>query len=158
MNANLRPSLRVGAVSLALTAAIAAFAPAFSDTTFGVRTGVYTEQSAGFIGGEVLTPIASNWSFNPNLEVALTDDQDVVTVNGDFHYDFFQDRPYWVWAGGGPAVIHREFVSDSDDTALGMNVLGGIAWRTTSKVSPYLQGKVTISNDDEAVLAFGLRF
>lgn len=142
-----------------VVAALAASTPARSDTTFGVRTGVYTEQSAGFLGGEVVTSIASNWYFNPNLEVAMATDRDIVTVNGDFHYDFFQDRPYWVWAGGGPAVIHREDdPTDSNDTAFGVNFLGGIAWKTSAKVSPYLQAKVTVSNDDEAVLAFGLRF
>jgi len=135
-----------------------AFTPAFSDTTFGVRTGLYTDANAGFLGGEVVTSLASSWYFNPNLEVALSGSRDVVTVNGDFHYDFFHDRPYWVWAGGGPAVIHREIESESDETDLGVNFLGGIAWKTSAKVSPYFQGKVTISDNDEAVLAFGLRF
>jgi hypothetical protein len=125
--------------SLAIAVALVFCSSAFAATTFGVRTGVYTDQTAGFVGGEVLTPIAQNWSFNPNLEVAMADSRDVVAVSGDFHYDFFQDRPYWVWAGGGPAVIHREFDDDSDDTALGVNVLGGIAWRTSTKVSPYVQ-------------------
>ena len=146
--------LVVPAVAVALCAAT----PAAADTSFGVRTGVYTDANAGFLGGEVVTSIASSWYFNPNLEVAVAGDRDVVTANGDFHYDFFQDRPYWVWAGGGPAVIHREFENNTDETDLGVNVLGGIAWKTTAKVSPYLQGKVTISNNDEAVLAFGLRF
>jgi hypothetical protein len=143
----------------AIVVVLAAFTPASSDTTFGVRTGVYTEQSAGFLGGEVVTSIAPSWYFNPNLEVALVaTDNNIVTVNGDFHYDFFHDRPYWVWAGGGPAVIHRELPATSDDTDFGVNFLGGIAWKTASKVNPYLQAKVTVSNEDEAVLAFGLRF
>jgi predicted outer membrane lipoprotein len=141
-----------------LAAAFAAFSPAYSDTTFGVRTGLYTDASAGFVGGEVVTSIASGWYFNPNLEVALAGSHDVVTANGDFHYDFFQDRPYWVWAGGGPAVIHRENPTDANRTDLGVNFLGGIAWKTSEHVSPYLQGKVTLSDSDEAVLAFGLRF
>jgi hypothetical protein len=151
----LHPRWIVGAIVVAL----AAFTPALSATTFGVRTGVYTEQNAGFLGGEVVTSIAPSWYFNPNLEVAMVaTDNNVVTVNGDFHYDFFQDRPYWVWAGGGPAVIHREFPTASDDTDFGVNFLGRIAWKTASKVNPYLQAKVTVSNEDEAVLAFGLRF
>jgi hypothetical protein len=157
MYRNPNTGLRLVVGSLALAGAISACTSASADTTFGVRTGVYTDESAGFVGGEVNTSIANNWSFSPNLEVALTDDQDIVTVNGDFHYDFFQDRPYWVWAGGGPAVIHREIEADSDDTALGVNFLGGIAWRTKSKAAPYLQGKVTLSDDDEVVLAFGVR-
>ena len=146
--------------SFVVVMALAAVTPAVADTTFGVRTGVYTDANAGFLGGEVVTPFApsSNWYFNPNLEVAAASGRDVVTVNGDVHYDFFQDRPYWVWAGGGPAVIHREFSSETDDTDFGVNFLGGIAWKTSAKVSPYLQGKVTLSNNDEAVLAFGLRF
>jgi hypothetical protein len=158
MNRNRVSHPRWVVLALAVVAGLAAGRSALSATTFGVRTGVYTEQSAAFVGGEVNTSIASNWSFAPNLEVALANEQDVVTVNGDFHYDFFQDRPYWVWAGGGPAVIHRELSSNTDNTSLGVNFLGGIAWRTDSKVAPYLQGKVTLSNDDEAVLAFGVRF
>ena len=144
----------VGSVVVAL----AALTPALSDTNFGVRTGVYTEQSAGFLGGEVVTSLGSSWYFNPNLEVAMvSSDDDIVTVNGDFHYDFFHDRPYWVWAGGGPAFIHRDEPVE-DDNDFGVNFLGGIGWKTASKVSPYLQAKVTLSNEDEAVLAFGLRF
>jgi len=142
----------------ALAVAATASTPTRCDTTFGVRTGVYTDANAGFVGGEVVTSIAPSWYFNPNLEVAAAGDRDVVSVNGDFHYDFFQDRPYWVWAGGGPAVIHRNMPDESDETNLGANFLGGIGWKTSAKVQPYLQGKVTISQTDEAVLAFGLRF
>jgi hypothetical protein len=158
MNRNQAPRSHVLVRTLALAALLAAGTSASAATTFGVRTGVYAEENAGFVGGEVITSIAPNWSFNPNLEVALTNDHDVVTVNGDFHYDFFKDRPYWVWAGGGPAVIHREVPVDTDHTALGVNFLSGVAWRTDSKVAPYVQAKVTLSNDDEAVLAFGVRF
>jgi len=155
----IRASLKrwvVGSGVLAI--ALAASTYALSDTTYGVRTGVYTDASAGFLGGEVVQSIAPSWYFNPNLEVAAAGDRDVVTLNGDFHYDFFQDRPYWVWAGGGPAVIHRNMPNESDETNIGANFLGGIGWKTSSKVHPYLQGKVTLSETDEAVLAFGLRF
>jgi len=145
----------------AVVAALAAMVPAYSDTTFGVRTGVYTDAEAGFLGGEVVTSLPHSWYFNPNLEVAFagSNNTDVVTVNGDFHYDFFHDRPYWVWAGGGPAVIHRDDPPvNVDTTDLGVNFLGGIGWKTAAKVSPYFQGKVTLADNDEAVLAFGVRF
>jgi hypothetical protein len=137
---------------------LAASTPAFSGTTFGVRAGFYADASAGFVGGEVVTSIAPSWYFSPNLEVAAASRRDVITVNGDFHYDFFQDRPYWVWAGGGPAVIHRSMPDETDHTYFGANFLGGIGWKASAKLSPYLQGKVTLSNNNEVVLAFGLRF
>jgi hypothetical protein len=145
----------LGALAVAV---LTAATPARSDTTFGVRTGLYTDASAGFVGGEVVTSIANGWYFNPNLELAVAGNHDIVTANGDFHYDFLRDRPYWVWAGGGPAVIHRENPIDANRTELGANFLGGIAWKTSERVSPYLQAKVTISDSDEAVLAFGVRF
>lgn len=150
---------RLAAVAAVATAAFAlAATPASATTDFGFRTGVYTDANAAFLGGEVVTSIAPRWYFNPNLEVAVNGDRDVVTANGDFHYDFFNDRPYWVWAGGGPAVIHRERPFENDTNDLGVNVLGGIGWKTRSQVSPYTQAKVTFSDVDEVVLAFGLRF
>ena len=71
----------LGPVALAI--ALAASTHAFSETTYGVRTGFYKDASAGFIGG--------------------------------------------------------------------------IGWQASSGVYPYLQAKVTISNNDEAVVAFELR-
>jgi len=150
-----RTSIRILGIGLVAIATAVLASPLLADTRFGVRTGVYTEESAGFLGGEVVTSLSPSWYFNPNLEVALNGDRDVLTVNGDVHYDFFHDRPYWVWAGAGPAYIHRE---EGDTNDLGVNLLGGIGWKTRSKVSPYVQGKVTVSNDDEAVLAVGMRF
>ena len=74
-----------------------------------VRAGVYPSADAVSIGGGVLTGISHAWYFNPNVEYAFAgDNNDVLTVNGDVHYDFFQDRPYFVWAGAGPALIHTE--------------------------------------------------
>ncbi|HEX4826214.1 MAG TPA: hypothetical protein VFV19_18080 [Candidatus Polarisedimenticolaceae bacterium] len=150
-----RTSIRILGIGFVTIATAILASPVLAETRFGVRTGVYVDDSAGFLGGEIVTAIAPNWYFNPNLEAALNGDRDVITVNGDFHYDFFQDRPYWVWAGAGPAYIHRE---EGDQDAFGVNLLGGIGWKTRSKVSPYVQGKVTLSNDDEAVLAVGMRF
>jgi hypothetical protein len=132
--------------------------PARADTTFGVRTGVYTDAEAAFLGGEAVVKMAPHWYFNPNLEATLNADRDVFSVNADFHYDFFTDRSYWVWAGAGPAFIHRQEPVDGDDDDLGANIFGGIGWKTRSQVSPYVQAKVTLSDVDEAVLAVGMRF
>jgi hypothetical protein len=131
---------------------------AHADSLVGVRTGVYTEAEAGFFGAEVVTPIAQTWYFNPNLEYAFVGvDRDVLSINGDFHYDFILDRPFYLWAGAGPAVIVREVVPGDRQTDLGVNLIGGMGWKKTN-VEPYLQGKVAFSDDTEAVLAFGARF
>ncbi len=153
-----RSILRRWLLAALVLAPAAIAAPARASTVFGVRTGVYTDAGAGFVGAEAVTSIAQAWFFNPNLEYAFTNnDRDVVTVNGDFHYDFILDRPYYVWAGAGPAVIVREILPGDHRTELGLNLVGGIGWKT-QKVTPYVQGKVTVADDPEAVLAVGVRF
>jgi len=155
MNRTHSPIRFLGVGLVAIAAALVA-SPLPAATDVGVRTGVYTDANAGFLGGEVNTTISSNWYFNPNVEYAFGDDNnDVLTVNGDVHYDFFHDRPYYVWAGAGPALIHTE---RNDENDFGVNLLGGIGWKTRQKVTPYVQGKVTVADDNEAVLAVGMRF
>jgi hypothetical protein len=43
------------------------------------------------------------------------------------------------------------------ETDIGLNVLAGLGWKGASVV-PYVQGKVVLADDTEAVLAFGVRF
>jgi hypothetical protein len=149
----------------ALAAALAFAAPAgpASAVDFGVRAGVYDDAGEAFVGGELLAQLSPRWFFNPNVEYVFVDDGDLITVNGDFHYDFPVDFNGYVWAGGGPALIldDREFPprgrEDDDDTDLGVNLLGGVGWRADGLV-PYVQGKIILADETEAVLAFGLRF
>ncbi len=130
---------------------------------FGVRAGTYTDAGEAFVGGEVLIELSSPWFFNPNVEYVFIDDGDLITVNGDFHYDFDVEGPVYVWAGAGAALIFRDDDrprpgdDDDGDTELGVNLLAGVGWRTPSVV-PYIQGKVILSDDSEAALAFGVRF
>lgn len=149
----------VTVVAAACVAAILGAAPAAAQPfVWGVRAGVYTDANAGFLGGEALTTIAPSWYFDPNLEVAFAGGRDIVTANGDFHYGFLRNRPYYVWAGAGPAFIHREANADGRDNAFGVNLIGGIGWKNVRSFKPYTQLKVTLSDRTEAVLAVGLRF
>lgn len=151
-----RISIRVVGAALAAIGLACFASPTLADTRVGVRTGIYTDAEAGFLGGEVNTSISRSWYFNPNVEYAFGDnDNDVLTVNGDVHYDFFHDRPYYVWVGAGPAYIRHDATDDND---LGLNLVSGIGWKTRSRVTPYVQGKVTLADNDEAVLAVGMRF
>jgi hypothetical protein len=133
---------------------------AASAADFGVRTGFYSEANEGYVGAEVLVNMSRSWFFNPNAEYVFIDNGTLMTFNGDVHYDFEVNGPTYVWAGGGPAVILRDpdFPRRSDrETELGVNLLAGIGWRASSVV-PYLQGKVTLSDNNEAAVAFGVRF
>src|SRR5262249_13963900 len=119
-------SLGLAAAGSLLAASV--LAPAFGESTptsFGVRTGVYTDASEAFLGAEALTPIAQAWYFNPNLEYAFAGSRDVLALSGDFHYDFLHNRPYYVWAGAGPSVVRKDDGVGDHRTDLGVNLIGG---------------------------------
>ena len=144
-------ALAVGAVLVS--------APALANVDFGGRAGAYTDETRAFFGAELLTPLdhARTWYANPNVEFALSDESDVTSVNGDFHYDFDTHGRYAVWAGGGPAVlfIDREF--SDDDSDIGLNLLAGFG-KKRGDVRPYFQGKYVVADDSTAVFAVGVRF
>ena len=129
---------------------------------FGVRAGEYTEVGEPFIGLEFLTQVVRPeiW-FNPNFEYVLVDNGDLVTLNFDFHYDFDVPDPLLVWAGAGPALVYSQIDrprgDDDNETDIGLNLLGGVGWRVNSLV-PYLQAKALLSDENEFVVAVGLRF
>lgn len=154
--------MRIPALSvvLLLLTSLALVAPAQA-VDFGVRAGVYEDANEGFVGGELLIGIANPWYFNPNVEYVFVDNGDLITVNADFHYDFDVQAPLFVWAGGGPALIvsdrDRPGRDDDGDTEVGANLLAGVGWQAGAVV-PYLQAKVILSDDSQAVLAFGVRF
>jgi len=134
-------------------------AAALAEWDFGARGGVYSEESDAFAGIEGLTQMgASQWFFNPNSEFVAVDDGDLVTVNGDFHYDFATNGPTYVWAGGGPALIVRDQDVGGSETDPGLNLLSGVGFNKGGSVTPYLQGKLLVSDENEGVLAFGVRF
>lgn len=149
------------AVPLLLGAALFGAVPASSTTLFGVRAGEYTEVGDPFLGLELNTSLQYNIWFNPNVEYVFRDEGDLATLNFDFHYDFPVKRPLLVWAGGGPALIYRKDElprgRSESETDFGLNLLGGVGW-TVGRLVPYAQAKAILSDDNEFVIAFGLRF
>jgi hypothetical protein len=150
------------ALALAAALVLGAPAPAEAQVDFGVRGGFYSDASAGFIGGELLFGLTREWFLNPNFEYVFVDDGDLSTLNLDFHYDLPTGRdPYYVWLGGGPALVLRSDDrdrDDGDDNDLGFNLLAGVGFGKREAIRPYVQGKVLISNNTEAAIAVGLRF
>lgn len=161
-----RPSGRTNAVailSLLAAAVLLAWpqpAAAQSDWDLGVRGGVYTGADAGFVGVEALGRIGrTSWYFNPNVEAAFPDNEDLYTFNADFHYDIPTGSNVAVWLGGGPALILHDPNNPRRDneTDFGGNLIAGIGLQRGA-VRPYLQGKLIFADDTEAVLAVGFRF
>ena len=123
-----------------------------------LRGGAYTDAEAAMVGGGALVNLepSNRWYFNPNLELAFPERGDLMTVNGDFHYDFPSGGlAYWV--GAGPALRFVDPEIGDNDTDLGANVLAGLGARQ-GDVRPFGQLKVMVADDSEAVLMFGIRF
>lgn len=126
---------------------------------FGVRAGAYLEDEDPFVGLELLTRLGgSDWFFNPNVEFVFADERDRVSLNADFHYDFLEERRFYLWAGAGLGAIYSESGQGRDsETDLGANLLGGIGWKL-SGMTPYAQLKIVLADDAEVVAGVGLRF
>lgn len=130
-----------------------------ADVDVDLRGGYYTDVEDPYLGGGILMNLGdSRWYFNPNAEFVFSDDPDLMTLNGDFHYDFTETSEWSFWAGGGPAVIFTDPDPGDSDTDLGLNLLVGTGMRST-RVRPFFQLKGVIADeDDEAVLTAGIRF
>jgi len=154
----------LAAAGLTALAAVSIPSPAAAQVDFGVRGGVYTDIEEGFLGAELIMPVTGQWFFNPNIEYVFVDPGSLWTLNGDFHYDFAQSGNITFWAGGGPAILFRDFDDDrrgrrddDEETDFGANLLAGLG-ATRGAIRPYGQVKVILSDDTEAVLAVGVRF
>lgn len=148
-------------LTLCIVFAVAALLPARAQaqTDFGVRAGVYTDESDAFLGLELLSRMyGSQWFFNPNVESVFVENGNLFTINADFHYDFPTSGQFNVWLGGGPALVLRDPDRGDNSTDAAVNLLAGFGFSPHSAVRPYIQGKVILSNNSEAVFAVGLRF
>lgn len=145
---------------LGLVAALVLCAPAAEAAVqWGVRGGVYTDEEDLFVGGEAVWAVGRSWRFNPNLEFVFVERADLMTFNADFQKDVYNRGDLEVWAGAGPAVVFadRDFPREDDEADLGVNLTLGVG-APRGEVRPYGQVKVVVSDDSQAVLAFGVRF
>jgi hypothetical protein len=95
----------------------------------GVRAGVSAEPDQFYFGGHFDTGyLVERLSFRPNAELGLGNDTTTVTANFEFAYWFpLPDRPWNIYAGGGPALNIYRYTDSHTDTEPGFNLLGGIA-------------------------------
>ena len=126
-----------------------------------LRAGVYTDSEAIGVGAGLLTQVGSTsrWFFNPNVEIAFGDEENLVGLNGDFHYDFYSSANSGMsaWLGGGPAVLMSNPDAGDTQTDLGLNVLAGLGGNGGT-VRPFAQVKGIITDESQVVLQGGIRF
>ena len=124
-----------------------------------VRAGIYPNADAVSVGGGILTNVgnSSHWYFNPNVEVAMGDRQDIIAMSGDIHYDFATGSRTSFWMGAGPALLVTDHSNAESETDLGMNVLTGVG-ATRGNVRPFAQLRGTMSDQSQLTIAGGIRF
>lgn len=123
-----------------------------------VRAGVMTNSDGVGLGAGFLTPIGDRnyrWYANPNAEVAISGDN-MMSLNGDFHYDVSHQRTTSIWVGAGPALIRQDH-DGNNETNLGMNLLAGMG-KTSGNMRPYGQFKGVLSDNSGVALMGGIRF
>ncbi len=128
-------------------------------TDADVRAGIYVESDAIGVGAGLLTPVGSSprWFFNPNVEVGFGDQENLIAMNGDFHYDYARNSGLSAWMGAGPAVLVTNPSAGDTRTDLGLNVLTGLSG-TKGDVRPFAQLKGVVSDENQVVLQGGIRF
>ena len=116
------------AVALVL-AALLVPAVASAQSGGGVRAGVSAEPDQFYFGGHFDTGyLVERLSFRPNAELGLGNDITTVAANFEFAYWFpLPDRPWNIYAGGGPSLNIYRYNETRTDTEPGFNLLGGIA-------------------------------
>lgn len=153
------PRYRILALFL-LPAMLLIIAPeqAAAQVRFGVRGGVYADPIDPFIGLEVLYPFRQQVTLDPNLEFVFGNHENVTALNLDALYELRSSGTGSLWVGAGPAIVFRNRDRAGNQTNLGLDLLLGAGLRPSRGLAPYVQGKILISNESRAALAFGLRF
>ena len=108
--------------------------PAIAQSRAGVRAGVSGDPDQFFFGGHVETrPLVDRLTFRPNAEIGIGDDVTLIALNLEFAYWLTTNRPWSVYAGGGPALNIYSFDDDGGDddgeVGGGFNIMVGVQHR-----------------------------
>jgi hypothetical protein len=106
------------------------------------------------IGAQFSYPVARRLELYPSFDYYFVDPGSLWQLNGDLKYKLREEHN-WFYLGGGIAVTRRS-VGDFDNTDVGANLIGG--WETLigQRVHPYLEGRLTLSEETSFQFAGGL--
>lgn len=106
------------------------------------------------IGAQFSYPVARRIEIYPSFDYYFVDAGSLWQLNGDFKYNLREEHN-WFYLGAGLAVA-RASVGGFSDTNIGANLLGGLETLIWKKVHPYLEGRLTLSDNTAFQLAGGL--
>jgi hypothetical protein len=106
------------------------------------------------IGAQFSFPVARQLEFYPSFDYYFVDPGSLWQVNADLKYKLREEHN-WFYLGGGLGIARRS-VNDFDNTDVGANLIGG--WETLigQRVHPYLEARLTLSEETAFQLAGGL--
>lgn len=139
--------------------------PAQAQIGVGIK-GLYgLDSEEAQLGGELHVPIGSvsGLTFVPTLEVYLMDNPEVLSVNANFHYAppvgaGSSVRPYFGLGIGAIRIARDIGPRKVEDTEAAFNVLGGVNFRTSGSLTPFVQLQYRASDFDDISIGGGLRF
>jgi hypothetical protein len=106
------------------------------------------------IGAQFSYPVSRKLEFYPSFDYYFVDPGSLWQLNADLKYKLREEHN-WFYLGGGLAIA-RASAGNFDDTDVGANLLGG--WETLigQRVHPYLEGRLSISDDTRFQIAGGI--
>ena len=106
------------------------------------------------IGAQFSYPFSRRLEFYPSFDYFFVDPGSLWQLNADLKYKLREEHN-WFYVGGGLGILRRS-VGDFDNTDVGANVIGG--WETLigQRVHPYLEGRLTISDETLFQIAGGI--
>jgi hypothetical protein len=143
---------------MVLVAALPAAAWTQSVSSIGPRAGLSFSPDQFAFGGQLaITGFAHNWSFNPNIDLGLGDNQTVISLNADANYHVplqdFEWVPYFgfglglnFWEADVPSLPGTPSQSVSN-TGFGANIIGGFSMPATQNGNFFGEMRFGIGSD-----------
>lgn len=131
--------------------------PSQADAILGadVRGGYYTDAEEFFLGGGLRFGLAG-FEIVPNFEYVFVDNATLYTLNADGQWNLIPFGLGSVWIGGGLGLMGAGVKGFDTKTKGIANLFAGVGLNVILK--PFAQAKYIIGDQNQAVLAVGVRF
>ena len=106
------------------------------------------------IGAQFSYPVARRLEIYPSFDYYFVGEGSLWQLNGDLKYKLREEHN-WFYLGAGIAIARASFAGASNSD-VGANLFGG--WETLigQRVHPYLEGRVTLSDESSVQVAGGV--